>query len=120
MDAQMWSEFAGSSGLAVVDVLEEAREPDFRRKVGAWPTYVEWIREEALTRGGIFVLDIDAVATAWSESERRRFYVKLLKSETRSQPGGNAVPIVTASRLALEYDLPDDPRSYGIVVNLLS
>lgn len=117
VDVSLWQDFAQENGLAFVDVLEEAQKPEFRQRVGAWPTLVEWVRAGAVSHGGIFVFDLDALVTRWSPPDRERFYLKLLKSETRAD--GHATPIVAISRLGLEQDLPDDHRNYGVVVDLL-
>ncbi len=120
LDADLWREFAQANGLAFLDMVERAQEAEFQQQAGAWPTLVDWLRAQARAHGGVFVMDLDAVVTRWTDAERRRCYLKLLKSEPRTQPGGEAAPIVAVSRLALEYGLPDDRREYGIVVDLLS
>jgi len=119
LQPDLWREFAQSNGLAYLDILEQAAQPQFRREVGAWPTLVDWVRAQAIAHGGVLVVELDTLVTRWPEPDRQRFYLKLLKSETRTQPGDEAAPIVALSRLAYDYDLPREDPEYGRVVDLL-
>lgn len=119
VSADVWVDFADGNELTVLDMLECGGQPDFQRAANAWPTLVDWIREQAMIQGGVLVVDLDAIATRWDNGERRRLYEKLLKSETRCRDTGAAAPIVALSRLALDYHLPRDARNQGIVLDLL-
>lgn len=119
VDVDLWRYIAEANGLALVDMMQQAQDADFQRRTGVWPTVVDWIREQALAHGGVVVADLDAVATGWDEEGRRRFFWKLLKSETRNRETGEAVPIVAPSQLALQCELPTDTRNYGVVLDLM-
>ncbi len=120
VDADVWVAFAADAELAVLDMLECADQPDFQRAAATWPTLADWLRQQAADHGGIVVIDLDAVVTQWEDGDRRRFYLKLLKSETRSRDTGESIPIVAVSSLALDYRLPEDARDQGIVIDLLT
>ncbi|MGD9497428.1 MAG: hypothetical protein AB7Y46_14100 [Armatimonadota bacterium] len=118
VSTQLWLDFAADNELTVVDLLEWVEQPEFQRAATAWPTLVDWIREQAVAHGGVLVLGLDDIATQWTEPARQRLYYKLLKSETRRSDTGAAAPIVAVSRLALDYRIPDDARNQGVIVNL--
>ena len=80
---------------------------------------VDWLREQAVAHGGVVVAELDALATRWDDEGRRRFFWKLLKSETRNTATGEAAPIVAPSQLALQCELPNDTRNYGVVLDLM-
>lgn len=119
----LWQEFAHSYGLGVLDLLLAAQDAQLRAHFAAWPTLVDWIREQAVAAGGAVVLDLDVVATKWDENTRRRLYEKLLRSATRTRDGSAAAPIVVVSALAMQIDFPKDVRNnrnnnYGRVLEL--
>jgi hypothetical protein len=118
MTFDLWQEIAGAQGLAVVDMLAEVDDPNFRKAVGAWPTLVDWVREQAVAKGGVMVTDLDALITKWPEGERHRFFFKLLKSETRDSTTKEATPIVIVTALARLFKLPNDQKNYGLVLDL--
>lgn len=120
VSADVWVDFAADNELALLDMLDCAQQPDFQRAAAAWPTLVSWLREQAVAGSGVLVIDLDAVVTQWDEGDRRRFYLKLLKSETRQSGTGAPAPIVALSSLALDYQLPEDARNQGIVLDLLT
>lgn len=120
LTADVWEDFAADNELALLDMLDCAQRPDFQRAAAAWPTLVNWLREQAVAGPGVLVIDLDAVVTQWDERDRRRFYLKLLKSETRESGTGTSAPIVALSSLALDYQLPEDARDQGIVLDLLT
>lgn len=118
MTFDLWQEIAGAQGLAVMDMLLEVDDPGFQKAVGAWPTLVEWLREQAMAKGGIMVTDLDAFITKWPERDRERFLLKLLKSEIRAQGTCEASPIVIVTALARLFKLPHDQKNYGMVLDL--
>lgn len=118
MTFDLWQEIAEAEGLAVVDMLAEVDDPDFQKAVGAWPTLVDWVREQAVVKGGIVVTDLDAFITKWPERDRERVLLKLLKSETRDGTTKEAAPIVVVTALGRLFKLPDDERNYGRVLDL--
>lgn len=118
MTFDLWQEIAGAQGLGVVDMLAEVDDPGFQKAIGAWPTFVEWVREQAVARGGIMVTDLDAYITKWPERDRERFLLKLLKSETRNSTTKEAAPIVIVTALARLFKLPNDLKNYGMVLDL--
>jgi hypothetical protein len=114
----LWQAIAEAQGLAVVDMLAAGEEPAFQKAVGAWPTLVDWVREQAVAKGGIMVTDLDAFVTKWPERERERILLKLLKSETRDGTTKAAAPIVIVTGLARLFKLPTDDKNYGRVLDL--
>jgi hypothetical protein len=118
MTFHLWQEIAEAQGLAIVDTLAEVDDPGFQKAVGAWPTLVEWVREQAVAKGGIMVTDLDALVTKWPERDRERLLLKLLKSETRDSTTKEAAPIVVVTALARLFKLPNDQRNYGTVLDL--
>jgi len=117
-DAGLWREIAESQDLAYEDFLELIQEAELKNAVAVWPKLVDWLRARALQTGGALFMEVDAVATRWSEADRPRFFLKLLKSQMY-QPGSyEAVPIILVSRLAGSLKLPTGAMEYGIVLDL--
>jgi len=114
----LWQEIAEAEGLAYGDFLELIEEPELRSAMAVWPKLIDWIRSWALKQGGALFVEVDALVTRWSESDRQRFFLKLLKSQTYQSGSYEPVPMVLVSRLAGSVKLPPDTREYGIVLYL--
>lgn len=118
MSFGLWQELAEAQRLAVVDMLDAVGDTDFQKAVGAWPTLVDWVREQAVQHRGIMVTDLDALITKWPEGDRERLFLKLLKSETRDKETRETAPIVVVTALARLFRLPEDSRNYGVILDL--
>jgi hypothetical protein len=115
---ELWRGIAQTNGLGFLDMLEQVQTPGFRRIADVWPVLVDWVREQTIGVGGVVVVELDALATRWDDDGRERFFLKLLKSETRQSDTHEAAPVVVVSQLAGQYGLPREPRESGLVLDL--
>lgn len=116
---ELWEAVAQELPLAFLDIQEVWDQPDFVRACGAWPTLVDWVRDQARAKPeGILIMGLDAVLTRWSSEEHEWIFRKLLKSEIFTPDTREAVPCVIISALAYHYQLPQDPQNFGRLVEL--
>lgn len=110
---------AEQSGASYVDFLEHASSPGSSVRAGAFMRhhFIAWLKEQARESNGIWVDNADTIIVTWTEDERKAFFMEFLRTESRREDG-SAVPIVLASVLAGQFNLPEEPRGQGIVVRL--
>ncbi|MHB8762333.1 MAG: hypothetical protein ACYC6J_08145 [Coriobacteriia bacterium] len=82
---------AQDAGLGVVDVRKELLAPSGGKLLGAYTRreFVDWMKQEAITRGGAVFINPDEVIGSWSEQDQMRFFREFLRQE---------LPVVDAER----------------------
>jgi hypothetical protein len=89
-----------------------------QKAAAIWPEAAEWLRRRCLEAGGVVFAEVDVLAVRWDDDSRRRFFVKLLKSQMRRAGATDSTPMVVITRLAAALELPGNPRETGRILDL--
>ena len=104
-------------GLACLDCVAAAQDDSaFLRASYLWRTFLDHLREQAATRGCLFVRDVDAVVARWPQPDRDVFFGALVTLECRRPGSSESALILLCSHLAAATGLR--PRTHGQAVVL--
>lgn len=101
---------AHDMGLAVVDVRKDLLAPSGGKLLGAYSRreFVDWMKQEAVARGGAMFINPDEVIGSWSEQEQVRFFRELLRQELPVVDVGRCLRVVMVLASARGDVVPPD------------